>query len=283
MTTVLRSLTRTIVPRRIRNWLRSPRQTARWILNAWRPPIAHPVRTDWTLRCPRNAVERAFHLQSQDPPQIREFDDFVRHLRAAGRVNLLDVGCHFGIFCGATLHYGAPGSRVLGVDPSSEARAMVARIARLNGWTDRLTFLQAAVGARDGQIELVETGLTGAGYMVLPRNHPRADRLTLPLRTVDSLAQSLEDPPTLVKIDVEGLESDVLAGGPLTFGERRTPLFLELHNAMIRERGADPAAVLDRLSAFGYRTFLIGDQPCSPPSLLEPPIARFLALHPRTP
>lgn len=283
MTSVLRTLTRAAVPRRVRNWLRSPRQSVRWLLNTCRAPVSHPIRPDWSLRCPRNAIERAFHLQAQDPPQVREFDDFIRHIRGAGRVTLLDVGCHFGIFCFAAIRYGAAGSRALGVDPSSEARAMVEEIARLNDWTERVAFHQAAVGAHDGEIELVETGLTGAGYMVRPHQHPRSDRRLLPLRTVDGLAAAMDEPPTLVKIDVEGFEADVLAGGPRTFGERGTPIFLELHNTMIRERGADPRDVLDHLSTCGYRSFRIGNESRPADTLLEPPISRFLALCSRAP
>src|SRR5690606_3717978 len=85
-----RAVARAVVPRRVRNWLRSPRQAVRWVVNEWRGPIDFRIRDDWTFRCPRNAAERAFHLQLQDPPQVREFDDFVAEMKSAGRVVLLD-------------------------------------------------------------------------------------------------------------------------------------------------------------------------------------------------
>jgi FkbM family methyltransferase len=248
----------------------------RWLSNDLRGPVNLALRSDWTFRCPRNAAERAFHLQSQDPPQVREFDDFVAHVTSAGRVVLLDIGCHFGVFCFAALHYGAAGSRALGVDPSSEAQVMVDRIARLNGWSDRVAFRQAAAGAEEGFLEMVETGLTGAGYVVLPKDHPQADRRRLPMLTVDRLAEEMGEPPTLVKVDVESFELDVLRGGQRTFAERGTPLFLEIHNRMMRERGVDPESVIRQLRDFGYESFRIAGRELSVPELLGSDIVRVL-------
>lgn len=248
----------------------------RWLSNDLRGPVNLALRRDWTFRCPRNAAERAFHLQVQDPPQVREFDDFVEYAKSAGRIVLLDIGCHFGVFCFAALHYGGAGSRALGVDPSSEAQGMVDRIAKLNGWSDRVAFRQAAAGAEDGFLEMVETGLTGAGYVVLPQDHPQADRRRLPMLTVDRLAEAMGEPPTLVKVDVESFELDVLRGGRRTFAERGTPLFLEIHNRMMRERNVDPALVIRQLREDGYRSFRIAGRELGDEELLGGDIVRVL-------
>ena len=249
----------------------------RWLANDARGPVDYRIRSDWTFRCPRNAAERAFYLQVQDPPQVREFDDFVQYVRTAGRLVLLDIGSHFGVFCFAAVHYGAAGSRALAVDPSGEAREMVERIAALNGWNSTVTFLQAAAGAQDGTLEMVETGLTGAGYLVLPKDHPQADRRRLPMHTVETLVRQLGEPPTVVKVDVEGFELDVLHGGPVTFGQRRTPLFLEIHNAMMRERGLDPAEVVRHLRSLGYNSFQIGGRELPDAELSRPDVVRVFA------
>jgi FkbM family methyltransferase len=246
----------------------------RWVVNDLRRPIEFKVRDDWTLRCPRNAAERAFHLQVRDLPQVREFDEFIDYVRGAGRVVLLDVGCHFGIFCFAAVRYGAAGSRAMAVDPSRQACEMVERITRLNGWTERVSLLQAAAGPSDAAIELVETGCTGAGYLVPPGDHPHRDRRLLPSLTIDTLAQRLGEPPTVVKIDVEGFEYDVLQGGRHTFGERGVPIFLEIHNRMLRERGFEPRALLEHLRASGYRSFLSEGREMTPEELVQGEIVR---------
>lgn len=277
MQTTWRNLLRRAAPRSVRNWLRSPRKTLAWIGNEIRGPIPYPVRLDWTLRCPRNAAESAFHLQRDDPPQVREFDDFLELIRRLPRVILLDIGSHFGLFSFAAVHYGAAGSRALAVDPSAEARRMVRRVAELNGWTDRVTFIQAAVGARIGVLEMVETGFTAAGYVVLPGDHPASDRVRIPLTTVDRLVADMPEPPTVIKVDVESYELEVLEGGQTTFSQSAIPLCLELHNQMLRERGADPSQVLEKLRAFGYLRYWQSGHEAPPSELLQPDIARFIA------
>lgn len=153
---------------------------------------------------------------------------------------------------------------------------MVDRIASLNGWSERVGFRQAAAGAEDGYLEMVETGLTGAGYVVLPKDHPQADRRKLPMLTVDHLASEMGEPPTLVKVDVESFELDVLRGGRRTFAERGTPLFLEIHNAMMRDRGVDPRSVIQQLRDYGYQSFQIAGRELSDDALLGSGIVRVL-------
>jgi FkbM family methyltransferase len=216
------------------------------------------VRKGWTLRCPRNAAERAYHLQIFDPAQAREFDQFIEFVRTQGRVVLLDIGCHFGIFSFAAIRYGAPGSSALAADPSGEAERMVRRVSRMNRCEDRVQFVRAAAGASEGTIEMVETGCLGAGYVVQPRGHPPSDRRRIRLTTVDALSRELKEPPTVFKIDVEGAEFDVLEGGRHVLGELHTPLFLEIHARMLRERGVNPSIVTRRLVDYGYRILVDG-------------------------
>jgi len=55
-----------------------------------------------------------------------------------------------------------------------------------------------------------------------------------------------------VKIDVEGFEFEIIAASRGFFAEHKPALFLELHAALLRNRGLDPKAVLDTLKECGY-------------------------------
>lgn len=270
----LTALARAVLPRRVRNALRAPGRSLAWMVNDLRPPLTLAVRPDFSLRCPRNAAEHAFHLQTADPEQAVEFDDFRRVLRRLPHVALVDIGCHFGIFCFAAAHDAGRTARTLAVDPSREADQMVRRIAELNGWTPQVSFIRAAAGDRDGELELVETGATGAGYLVQPHGHPPSERTRVPLLALDTLAERLGEAPTVVKIDVESFELEVLRGGPKTLAGARPVLFIELHNAMMRERGVDPAAVLDQLAAYGYDQLHVGGETFGRDALLGRDIVR---------
>jgi len=274
---LLKNLARQTIPRWLRNGLRSPRRTAQWWINDILPPVPFQIRRDWTLQCPRNAFEAAYRHQVEDPVQAEELDDFIRAVRSQKKTVFLDIGAHFGIFSFAALHYGGPESRALAVDPSGVAIRMIRRVAALNGAAQRVRAIQAAAGRESGELEMVEAGVTAAGYMVLPADHPPSERTRIPLVTIDSLADSPEGCPTLIKVDVEGFELDVLRGGERTLRDQSIPLCLELHNAMIRERGGDPREVLDLLGESGYARFSAGAKDQSTRNLLHPDVMRFVA------
>lgn len=277
MDSALKQFARRVLPRSARNWLRSPAASLHWWLNEWRAPILLNIRADWSLRCPRNALDGAFRLQLYDPPQVRELDEFIAFVKRQPGIRLLDIGSHFGVFSFAALHYGGPQAQALAVDPSAAAEMMVGRIAKLNPGGERVRFLRAAAGATVGQLEMVDTGVGGAGYMVLPGDQPQADRTVIPQNTIDQLAQQMAPPPTVVKIDVESYELEVLRGGRETLSRGNVVLCLEMHNQMMRARQVNPQLVLDLLREYGYAHFTCEGATVSPAEMLQPEIIRVIA------
>jgi len=79
----------------------------------------------------------------------------------------------------------------------------------------------------------------------------------VPMLRLDSLV--LPKAPCLIKIDVEGLELQVLQGGA-DFLSRHNypPLLLEAWSG--EWFTADRAKLCDYIAALGYRTFVIGDE-----------------------
>jgi hypothetical protein len=82
------------------------------------------------------------------------------------------------------------------------------------------------------------------------------DHLPVPVATADSLVESGEIPaPTIVKLDVEGAEGEVLAGmkGLLSSDAKPRHLFVELHNTgMLHAFGTDARTVYGLLVDAGY-------------------------------
>jgi hypothetical protein len=99
-----------------------------------------------------------------------------------------------------------------------------------------------------------------------------------PAVTLDGLVERTGLSPTHVKIDVEGYEGAVLRGGRrLLTGEPPPLIFLELHNALLRERREDPGAVLDLLEELGYQTLDCFAVPADRAVLLARPLVRLIA------
>lgn len=265
-----------IIPRGVRNFIRAPRRTLRWWWLNQQPDIEYSPRPEIRFQCPRVAVEGAFNLIESDLPQVVEFDEFLQEIRRHDNPILFDIGAHFGIFSFGLLATRGPASRAVALDPSPAACRMVRHIRDGNGWGSRLCLLQAAAGAEKGELEMVDAGIASSGYFVLPGDHPEKDRIKVPIRTINDLVGEF-GVPHYIKIDVESFEGDVIAGGEETLLKERITLFIELHNRMATDRGADPRQPLRLLRSLGYSQISLQGKPLSDDELLMHELIRVIA------
>ncbi len=272
----LRSAARAVLPRAARNALRSPKRALRLWLDQ-RREVVHLPRPGWNLHCPQVAVDMAFNLQRDDPPQVEEFDDFLRLIKPLRDPLLFDIGCHFGLFSFAVAHFCGPGTRAIAVDPSAVACRMVERIRDRNAWKTQIEVVQAAAGAENGQLEMIDCGPAASGYFNLPGDQPAADRTVVPMLTIDSLRQRAGRPPTVVKIDVESFEGEVLIGGRETLTQHDVVVCIELHHQIMSQRQADPTLPIRKLREYGYYRFERGGREVHPESLIGEEISRLIA------
>jgi FkbM family methyltransferase len=240
-----------LIPRQVRNAMRAPKQTLQAMEKAWsyrwggRENLE--VRPGWKVCCHPASIE-SFRVCVEREEFSQELDGFIRH--AAPGMTLLDIGSHYGVFTLAALHYGGPESFVAAIDPSKDVRAIFVANVDLAGVADRVWFIQSALGASEGFLDMLSTN--AAGEQMFVASPHRNDTLRIPMTTLSSIAEKMQRLPTHIKIDVEGFEGDVLQGG-LTFIARQKPIiFLELHNQMIRNAGNSPQEVLQSLASLGY-------------------------------
>ena len=110
---VLKHSVQILMPRRMRNWVRSPTRATRWVWNEalFGIGIRHrsEMRPGWFLVSHPSAYRFAYFAQQNDPDQVSEFDGFIDKCRP-GMV-LFDLGAHFGLFSLAALHYGGANSK----------------------------------------------------------------------------------------------------------------------------------------------------------------------------
>ena len=276
----VKRVVRACTPRALRNWLRSPGKSARWVLNEAK--YAAGVREDvevrpgWRVRSHPSAYAYAYFNQKLDPEQAAEFDEFIEACRP-GMV-LFDIGAHFGLFSLAALKFGGADSKAVAVDPSPTAARILRIQSRLNGAGARMKVVRACVGERAGWTPMVATGVSGAGYFLSPSDHSGGELTKTPAVTLDQLAEDFGARPTHLKIDVEGAEAAVLRGGRALLSSPDAPLiFIELHNEIVSARGDSPAETVGQLKAFGYTKFSAGGSPASEASILSKPLVRIVA------
>ena len=135
---------------------------------------------------------------------------------------VLDVGANIGfITVRAARAVGSQG-RVIAIEPHPERFHYLERNIALNDLTN-VTCVQCAIGAEKGRLTLFDVDPTlGPRPLDVSIQPGRGTEFEVPMRTLDELLDELGNPPdiSLVKIDVEGYESDVLAGMPRLLSTR---------------------------------------------------------------
>ncbi|HEV7805519.1 MAG TPA: FkbM family methyltransferase [Solirubrobacteraceae bacterium] len=171
--------------------------------------------------------------------EIQVQQALVRSLRAGDHV--WDVGSNIGYLALVAARIVGPGGRVVAIEPDAGCAAAIRMNAALNGLAT-IEVLEAAATDRSGVADLVVvrdrlwTRLASVG------DHHEGER------RVEVRAVALDDvegpPPTIVKIDVEGAELDVLAGMRRLLRDARPLVICEMHG-----RNAEFCAAMD---AAGY-------------------------------
>jgi FkbM family methyltransferase len=166
--------------------------------------------------------------------------------RAAGMKGacVWDVGANIGIF---SLLCARQGAAVVALEPDGENLLRLRQhLAANEPWSAAVRVHAAAAGARPGIGTVVRT-TSGAESRVVSASagDEDAESPQCAVVTLDQLAET-EPRPSVVKVDVEGAEADVLAGASRLLRDGGARWIVEVHNAQ-----AD-AAVRYVFAASGY-------------------------------
>jgi len=140
-----------------------------------------------------------------------------------------DVGAGFGFYSLLAAHLGA---RVFAFEPDSKNAEALKYHARLNSCDLKIDILNAAVLAVSGHAQLSEASQEtghGSGHVI---RSPEAEETTRAVACVslDEFAK-VNVLPTLIKVDVEGSESEVFSGAEQLFDRCRPNVICEVHDA----------------------------------------------------
>jgi FkbM family methyltransferase len=166
--------------------------------------------------------------------------------RAAGmsRACVWDVGANIGIF---SLLCARQGATVVALEPDAENLLLLRQhLAANEPWSGAVRVHAAAAGATPGRGAIVRTTSGAETRIVIATPNAEGAAPTLcAVVTLDQLAET-EPRPSVVKVDVEGAEADVLAGASRLLRDGSARWIVEVHNAQ-----AD-AAVRYVFAAGGY-------------------------------
>lgn len=166
---------------------------------------------------------------------------------------VLDVGASFGVMTSLMAKIGA--GHIWSMEPNPEALALGQLLASANQIEQRVEFRNTLAG---------EAPQEGVDFWQVPgflsvastRNpeirlfHPDATKRSLPMIALDDLKLTQ---PSVIKIDVEGSEYQVLRGAKRVLAEFSPDLVIETHGLEINGIGGDLQALCGMLNASGYQ------------------------------
>jgi FkbM family methyltransferase len=183
-------------------------------------------------------------------------NEFLQDLSLSGRT-IIDIGGYEGIH---TIFFatraGADG-RVITFEPNADSARRVHENVRINALTN-VDVRNVGVSDAPGELEFVYPSDRGRGTAFgegreYYRTEAGAKTRTLPVTSIDAEVAAGRCPlPDFVKIDVEGLELDVLRGMVQTVAQCHPALFIEVHGWSADAKQENAHRVVEWLADHGY-------------------------------
>lgn len=158
---------------------------------------------------------------------LHEFSDmaFVAHYLRPGDL-FVDVGANVGAY--TVLAAAGVGAHCVAFEPDATTAEWLHKNVNLNGVSDRVEIRVEALGSQEGQVAFTVGGDT-VNHVIISTMAAEAKK-SVPMTTLDRALAGRA--PAMLKIDVEGFETEVISGGRATI-ERP-----ELHCVLMELAGA---------------------------------------------
>jgi FkbM family methyltransferase len=160
---------------------------------------------------------------------------------------VLDVGANIGVFTVALVRMATPTGRVLAFEPQTEVFGLLSSNVEANCLTN-VTLHQAGIGREAGTLNVPVMDYAAEGnFGGVELSSEPSGGTSVDIITIDSLNL---DACRLIKIDVEGMETEVIAGGTKTIKRLRPILYVE------SDRKQNAAELILAILGLDYRLYL---------------------------
>jgi FkbM family methyltransferase len=227
-------------------------------ISALRPLYAWWLRTtcgrrglDWHINGEAMRIDPAMRrmLPHENEPELFAF--LRQHVRPGDVV--IDIGAFLGTYAILEARAVGPLGRVVAFEPSPGTFDALERHLRMNGLTaPQVEARCVAVGERTGRVQLLTWKDEPYRNMVAPRGRMG---VTIETMTLDDICASWTQPPTWIRMDVQGQEFAVLKGARelLRCAGRRLRIVAEMHPQQWPDYGLVPADAAGELASLGLR------------------------------
>ncbi len=192
------------------------RRSRRWV----RLPIAHAVEY--------YVFRNIFYSEDYNMPRLRQWPGikaaYDRMVAAGGTPLIVDCGANIGL---SAVYFALefPAARILAIEPH---RGNFLRAVAATQAFDTVRVIQAGVASAPGTAQIVDPGMSTDAYRT-----ELSDGGDVPMVTLDGLIREAAPAmPFVVKIDIEGFESNLFAANT-GWVDRFRVLVIELHDWML--------------------------------------------------
>lgn len=145
----------------------------------------------------------------------------------------LDVGANVGVYVLQFAHWSGPTGRVIAFEPNPGARVVLQKHVRMNGLTEHVRIVSAAVGEANGEEILYAAEADGMSRLGEPNRAlaGRVSEIPVPIITLDEYCKIESLKPDWLFIDIEGFEIAALNGGRELVQSRQSKMgiIVEMH------------------------------------------------------
>jgi len=233
---------------RLRSWIR----VANWYaqVSAGISPVRKIPSWQLDVKLPRlfKTPAKVFFLFGKEYDEMLEFVD----LSLNPGETFIDVGANFGIYSYlAARKVGACG-RVFAIEPTPSMCSILRENAQAN-FLGNLDVIQAAFGERSGTSLLNLHADSGRSSLRDMRSEV-VGRIQVAVQTLDASIPDRQS-VAMIKMDVEGYEPHVLAGGRQRIQRDHPVILFENNPGALNEAGSSTDALCGMLAEFGYSIY----------------------------
>jgi len=183
---------------------------------------------------------------------LHEFDDmaFLLHFLRE-QDTFFDVGANVGSY--TLLASGVCGSASITLEPVPSTFALLQKNIELNKLNDRVSPINSGVGSTQGTLTFSSDGDT-TNHVIAADETNKSDNIKVPIITIDSLLTKAH--PALIKIDVEGYETEVLKGMTETLSSSALKAIIIELNGSGERYGFDDQKIHELLLSHGFNAYV---------------------------